>query len=222
MIRFQEVIGKQAIAIQEGKIFGKVIDFYVNIKYFSVEGFIISDKDDKLLPFNEIKNIGDSVIFSSGITLLPLSEKENIDLRKGSLVNGLKIITERGKENGTIVSFYFRADTGLISHFEVEKNIFRENLIMSRDSIIRVGDDALIIYEEAAKIMNEMKKRNNVKIVIKKIGKSAEIFTKSIFNKKVLEVIKDKSERILEKTKSSTLKVKDIISNTVKKIKNKQ
>ena len=96
MIRYQETIGKHAISIQEGKNFGKVIDGFVNIKYLTFDGFVISNKDDVFLPFNEIKNIGDSIVFSSGASLLPLSEKINTDLRKAHSIIGLKIITEKG------------------------------------------------------------------------------------------------------------------------------
>lgn len=222
MIRFQDILGKQAISIQEGKNFGKITDVLINIKYLTVDGLVISEKGDKFLPFEEVKNIGDSIIFNSGEFLVPLSEKEKIDLKNGSLISGLKVITEKGIENGEIVSFYFKTGTGLISHFEIEKNIFNENLIMSRDSIVRIGEDAVIIYEEAAKIINEMKKRNNIKIKIKKIGRSAEIFTKSIFNKRVLEGLKDKSEKILKKTKDGTLKIKDVLDKTIKKLGKKQ
>ncbi len=221
MIRFQDVIGKQSISIQEGKNFGKVIDMFVDIKYLNVEGFVISDKDDRFLPFKEIKNIGEAVIFSSGEVLIPLSEKEGIDLRKGSSINGLRIITETGKENGTIASFYFKIDNGLISHFEIVKNIFKENLVMSRDAIVRIGEDAVIIFEEAAEIMNEMKKSNNIKINIKKAGKTVAIFTKSIFNKNIVENLKDKSKKILEKTKNGTAKIKDAVDKTIKKLKTK-
>ncbi len=221
MIRFQNIIGKHAISIQEGKNFGKVTDAFINIKNLMVEGFVVSDRDDRFLPFEGIKNIGDSIIFSSGDTLLPLSEKENVDLKKGNSINGLKVITENGRENGRIVSFYFKAANGFISHFEIEKNIFKENLIMSRDGVLRIGEDAVIIYDEAAEIMDEMKKRNDVKITIKKIGKKAEFYTKSIFNKAVLENIKNSSEKVIRKTKNSTLKIKDVVEKTINKIRKK-
>jgi uncharacterized protein YrrD len=218
MIRFQDVIGKNAISIQEGKNFGKVIDVFVNGRYLNIEGFAISDKDDKFLPFSDVKSIGDSIIFNSGETLLPISEKLNVEIRKGSSINGLKVITEKGIEKGIIASFYFNGG-GTITHFEVEKNIFIENLIMSRDGIIRIGEDAVIIYEEAAEIMNEMKKKNNVKVTIKKFGKSAEVFTKTIFNKKNVEELKDKSEKIIQKTKNGTEKIKGAVGKTIEKIK---
>ncbi|MCX8094173.1 MAG: PRC-barrel domain-containing protein [Candidatus Goldbacteria bacterium] len=221
MIRYQDVIGKPAISIQEGKNFGKVIDVFVNIQNLVVDGFVISDKDDRFLPYNQIKNIGDSIIFSSGTTLLPLSEKENINERKGASFLGLKVITENGKENGTVASFYFKIENGFISHFELQKNIFKENLIMSIDGILRVGEDAVIIYNEAAEIIDEMKKRNDIKIKIKKIGRSVQIFTKSVFNKKVLKDIMEKSERIMQKTKNSTAKIKDAVEKTINKIRKK-
>ncbi|HPD18475.1 MAG: PRC-barrel domain-containing protein [Candidatus Goldbacteria bacterium] len=220
MIRFQDVIGKQTISIQEGKNFGKIIDVFVNNVHLNIEGFIISDKDDKFLPFNEVKSIGDSIIFNSGEMLLPISEKLNAEIKKGSSINGLKVITEKGIEKGIIASFYFNND-GIITHFEVEKNIFIENLIMSRDAIIKIGEDAVIIYEEAAEIMNEMKKKNNVKITIKKLGKSAEVFTKTIFNKKNVEELKDKSEKIIQKTKNGTVKIKGTVEKTIEKIRKK-
>jgi len=219
MIRFQDVIGKQSISIQEGKNFGKIIDLFVDTKYLSVEGFVISDKDDRFLSFKEIKNIGDAVTFSSGAALVPLSEKEGIDLRKGSSINGLKVITETGKEKGIIASFYFKIDSSLISHFEIIKNIFKENLVISRDAIVRIGEDAVIIFEEAAEIMNEMKRRDNIKITIKKAGKSVAVFTKSIFNKNIVENLKDKSKNILEKTKNNTTKIKNAVDKTLKKLK---
>jgi len=222
MIRFQETIGKHAISIQEGKNFGKVIDGFVNIKYLTFDGFVISDKEDVFLPFNEIKNIGDSIVFSSGASLLPLSEKINTDLRKAHSIIGLKVITEKGEEAGTVASFYFKTDNGFISHFEISKNIFKENLIISRDGIVRTGEDAVIIYDEAVEIMNEMKKRNNVKVKIKKIGKFAEVFTKSVFNKNVLANLKSKSEEIIQKTKNGTIKIKNAIDKTINKLKKKE
>jgi uncharacterized protein YrrD len=175
MIKYQDLLGKTAYSLEEGRQWGRIIELFVDKKDFSVKAMAIKGEEDKALMLSSVKNIDESVIFQSALDLLPLSSAETGNIRANK-ITGLKAITENGNEIGTIVAFYFKTGAGEITHYEISKSVVKENLLMSQDGLVRMGDDAMIITEEAAEVAAEMKSKDNLRKTVAELGKKAQDF----------------------------------------------
>jgi uncharacterized protein YjbJ (UPF0337 family) len=80
-------------------------------------------------------------------------------------------MTEQGNEAGTVVSFYFNKESGEITHYELSKSVMSENMLMSQEGLVRMGDDAMIISEEGAQVAQEMKTKDSIRETMARLGK---------------------------------------------------
>jgi uncharacterized protein YrrD len=175
MIKYQDLIGKPAFSVEEGRNWGKIIEILIDINKYTVKGVIISGTEDRFLPFSDVSKIGESVVFKGGSALHSMAEGLT-DAVKASAIHGLKAITEAGGEAGTIVSFYFKHDTGEITHYEISKDVLQENMLMSQDGIVKIGPDAAIILNEAVEVMEEMRTKDAVRKTANALGKKISSF----------------------------------------------
>ncbi|HRU38354.1 MAG TPA: PRC-barrel domain-containing protein [Candidatus Goldiibacteriota bacterium] len=176
MIKYQDLLGKTAYSLDEGRQWGKVAELFIDKGSYAVTGLLIKGEVERALPLSSVRNIDESVIFGSAQDFVPVASAE-AGMTRSSRITGLRIITENGNELGTVVSFYFKRQGGAITHYEVSKSVLRENLLISQDGIIRMGDDAAIILEEAAEVAQEMKAKNAVRQAAAKLGVKAKSFS---------------------------------------------
>jgi sporulation protein YlmC with PRC-barrel domain len=175
MIKYQDLLGKTAYSLEEGRQWGKVAELFVDKKTFAVTGMVIRGEEDRFLFLKAAKKIDESIVFQSASDFMSLSSAEPGAVR-GSKITGLRVMTEQGNEEGTVVSFYFKPDTGAITHYEFSKSVMSENMLMAQDGLVRMGDDAMIITEEAAEVAEEMKTKDNLRKTIAELGKKAGAF----------------------------------------------
>lgn len=175
MIKYQDLLGKTAYSLEEGRQWGKVVELYVDKKTFTITGMVIRGEEDRFLPYSAAKKIDESVVFKSVSDFMSLSSAEPGAVR-GSKITGLRAMTEHGNESGTVVSFYFKKENGAITHYELSKSVLKENMLMEQDGMVRMGDDAMIITEEAAEVAAEMKTKDNVRETVAKLGKKLGAF----------------------------------------------
>src|SRR5512134_2378499 len=121
MIKYQEMLGKTAYSLEEGRQWGKVIELLVDKKTFAVNGMVIKGEEDRFLPLLAVKKLDESIVFKSAADFLALSSAEPGTV-KGGRITGLRVLTEEGNEKGTVVSFFFNKEGGNITHYELSKN----------------------------------------------------------------------------------------------------
>jgi sporulation protein YlmC with PRC-barrel domain len=181
MIKYQDILGKTAYSLEEGRQWGRVTELFVDRNKYAVTAMAIAGGEERGMLLSSAKNIDESVIFQSSQDLIdiPTVEKGNT---RGMKITGLKVMTESGNELGTVVSFYFKRDTGEITHYEISKSVLKENLLMSQEGLVRMGEDAMIITDDAAEVAAEMKSKDNLRKTIAELGKKAEDFAKGAKN----------------------------------------
>jgi len=118
MIKYQDLLGKTAYSLEEGRQWGKVAEVFVDKKTFTVTGMVIKGEEDRFLPYKAAKKIDESIVFQSAADFMSLSSAEP-GAARGSKITGLRAITEQGNEEGTVVSFYFKKENGEITHYEL-------------------------------------------------------------------------------------------------------
>jgi len=170
MIKYQDLLGKTAYSLEEGRQWGKVVELFVDKKTFAVTGVVVRGEEDRFLPYKAAKKIDESIVFQSAADFLALSAAEPGAVR-GAKITGLRAMTEQGNEAGTVVSFYFNKESGEITHYELSKSVMSENMLMSQEGLVRMGDDAMIISEEGAQVAQEMKTKDSIRETMARLGK---------------------------------------------------
>jgi len=219
MIKYQDLLGKTAYSLEEGRQWGRVAELFIDKKTFAVSGLLIKGEVERALPLSSVKNIDESVIFGSAQEFVPVKPAEE-GVTRSSRITGLRIITENGNELGTVVSFYFKRENGAVTHYEVSKSVLKENMLISRDAIIRMGDDAAIILEEAAKVAQEMKAKDAVRQAAAKLGVKAKSFSEKAGAKakEWQPVINDALSAAKKGTKAAGDKIEELAAKARPKI----
>jgi uncharacterized protein YrrD len=175
VIKYQDLLGKTAYSLEEGRQWGKAVEVFLDKKTFAVTGVVIRGEEDRLLPYAAAKEIDESIVFRSAADFQAISAADPGAVR-GSKITGLRAMTEQGNEAGTVVSFYFRKESGEITHYELSKSVMKENMLMSQEGLVRMGDDAMIISEEGAEVAQEMRTKDSIRETMAKLGKKAGAF----------------------------------------------
>ncbi|MFP4467211.1 MAG: PRC-barrel domain-containing protein [Candidatus Goldiibacteriota bacterium] len=156
MYDYQEVIGKKVFLSREGKEAGVVKDVLVSGKGHEVKGFIVREKKDVYLPYENVNSLNNDVMTASE----GFDKKPEDGFMEGSGFKGLKVVTEKGRELGNIVTFYFDSG-GHITHYEVSGGVFKDIAegrgLMPGAGIKSHGPDAVIVKKETEEIVNQMK-----------------------------------------------------------------
>lgn len=167
MKKSKEIVNSPVISIQEGQEVGIVKELIVNAEKKGVE-FLLVEKSEgaregeiMAIPFRETIGVGDyAVTIESQGTLMDLS-KMNIAgnlLDKKTEIIDEKVITRKGKLLGTVTEYTVDPDNGSIPeiHLISEENTGEENKI-PLEEIISIGQQLVIVTEEAAKYVEKEK-----------------------------------------------------------------
>jgi uncharacterized protein YrrD len=161
----RDLLGLPVLSITEGKRIGQVSALLVRREDRTVAAIGISGAGSgaRHLPFAEIKSVGpDAVMVESESVLqaeLPAAESRDLE---GALP-GRSVVTESGQRlgevtgfavdvgSGRIESYHVRADSGLLAR--LVGMVRRDEADLVDSLVIRMGDDALIVRDEAAQIV---------------------------------------------------------------------
>lgn len=213
MISIEEIMNKNLISVKEGRQFGKITEIILDKERFEVKGLVLGNIE-KFLQFLDITSIGEtSIVFQSEEKLLDINSIEKENSIEYSKLKNLKLITEKGDDLGKIEAVYVKKETGRITHYEIVETPISEHKILSQEGIIKIGSDAVIVNEEAARISELMKSKsgmiNFIKNFFGKTKKTAKIAGKK--TKDIAENVKEKIEKSKPKIEEYKNKIKKII-----------
>ncbi|MDD4152745.1 MAG: PRC-barrel domain-containing protein, partial [bacterium] len=149
MMRGKEITGLPVYDASEGQKLGSIKDIVVDIDSRKVEGFTVDTgglfgPGHKVLPMDEIKNIGPDAVMVEDKTHAVLHDENREPkiskiLAEGHTVYGKKILTRSGKELGTVSDIMVETDSGIISGYEISGGVARD--ISRGRSVVPMTDD---------------------------------------------------------------------------------
>ncbi len=165
MIKGTELIGLPVVAYDTGEEIKKVKDLIFD-KSSNFLGFLVDEnpllRTAQILPLHGIKIIGtDAIIASSQSVIVKADRVPEVRevLKRNLVLNGTKILTEEGRDLGTITDLYFDKQTGAIAGYEVVGGLFANTY--SRLSFVpaphnlKIGDDVAFVPRDIERMMTE-------------------------------------------------------------------
>ncbi|MGI6685131.1 MAG: PRC-barrel domain-containing protein [Bacillota bacterium] len=155
----RKVLSLPVLSVNEGEHLGYVKSLVVDPARKEVTAFVINRKgwfkEDKIIPFNRVQNIGENaiVIDKSGTAEKPANFPQIIKLIKNParLIN-IKVVSTTGKALGHVEEFYFDT-TGKITKFELGSKItegfWKGKTLLPCEEVITIGKDVMIVKEGA-------------------------------------------------------------------------
>lgn len=165
MLKGNDLVGMAIVAYDTGEEIHQIKDliFDINSNFL---GFLVEEnrwlKHTKVLPLHGIKVIGADVIIASSQSVIVKAEQVpeiREVLTRNMVLDGTKIVTEEGRNLGTIVDLYFDKQTGAIEGYEVYGGIFADfsggRSFVPAPQNLKLGDDVAFVPPAIADMMVE-------------------------------------------------------------------
>jgi len=121
----QQILGLPVMSIEEGLQIGEANHLVLNQRG-TVDFVMIKDKTWylglKTIPFNTVQGFGENALtVAVSSVLIPAQDNSQAVelLKKGFYLNGLKVISNKGKILGVISEYYFEENTGNITGCQI-------------------------------------------------------------------------------------------------------
>ena len=150
-----------------------------------------------------------SLVFERGEMLKPASKIPKVCVN-GKTITGLKAITEKGRDAGSVSMFFFDR-TGKITHIEINEGPLAGKGLLAGSGILFIGPDAVIVKEEAFEVARNMQSRSSIKSLWGNISKTTKKISGGVGEKirEYSEGTKNKMMQIKKKTDSEKKTVKE-------------
>lgn len=179
-IKSSSIIENKVVTVQKGREIGRVSDVIYDPADNKIAAFMIGSSglfsNPKLIMFSDIKGIGeDAVLIESGDDLKTTSEvpKTVAAIAKdGTYLTQRDVLTRSGDELGKVSDIYFDTQTGFVSGFEVSqgpKNLLSGRKQIHIDDIITVGENDIIVKDEAEQEIRQQSTQQGVQGTIQNI-----------------------------------------------------
>ncbi len=156
----KKIISLPVLSVNEGEHLGFVKSLIVDPINKEIIAFAINRgwfKDDKIIPFNRVKSIGDNaiVIDKSGTAEKPTNLPQIMKLLKNpvQLINS-KVVSTSGKALGQVDEFMFD-ETGKITKLEISgrmiEGIWKGKAALPCQEVVTMGKDVIMVSEGAEK-----------------------------------------------------------------------
>lgn len=161
MIDYNQIIGSPVLVVSNNKEIGKVKELIINFETGKLLGFQLSEgllKELRVLRLEDVKEMKDTKIFvDNDISIKPLhnfSQFEDL-LKKEIKIKDNNVVTESGRELGTIVDFSLDEVSYKIDKLFVKnsflRDLFKGKLIISFDKIISISKSAIVVKDDFIK-----------------------------------------------------------------------
>ncbi|HEY0011179.1 MAG TPA: PRC-barrel domain-containing protein [Candidatus Paceibacterota bacterium] len=166
MYKGKDMIGKPVVNVATGEMIDKVRDVFFDAAERRVLGFLVDEggllASARVLPFASADVIGpDGILVSTDAAIVRASEAPhgtNI-LNENNVVVGTKIMTEDGKDLGTINDFFFEETTGAIEGYEVTGGLFADAVsgksYLPSPLSFRIGRDVAFVPAETETLIEQ-------------------------------------------------------------------
>lgn len=155
----RKTLSLPVLSVNEGEHLGYVKSLVVDPVNKEIAAFVVNQKgwfkEDKIIPFNRVRNIGDNaiVIDKSGTAERPANLPQILKLLKNpaQLINS-KVITTSGKSLGHVEEFWFDV-TGKITKFDISggiaEGLWKGKTVLPSEEVVTIGKDAIMVADGA-------------------------------------------------------------------------
>jgi uncharacterized protein YrrD len=210
LIKGSDVIGTKIITINEGKEIEDVDDIVYDPTDNRVKALLVAPgglfSDAKVILTEDVTAIGeDAVLVESRDVLKDAGEVKGpvSSIAEGNTyLTKNKVISEEGKDLGTITDIYFDNKTGLVSEFEVSQGL--EDIKSGRKrikitDIITVGEDAVIVRGYVEEEIQKQSEKGGVVGAVSKVKEEAP---------KMAEQARQKAQELTQKTREKAEEIR--------------
>jgi uncharacterized protein YrrD len=219
MIKGDYVIGKQVVTLNDGKKIEKVHDIIFDHTQNTVLGFVVDEggwfSNARVLPLAQVKAIGEDAVLIQDVSAIISAEespKMNSILQGDNVLKGTKVMTDDGKELGTMVDLSFDPATGMVEGYEVSGGLFADaysgRAMVPAPETLTIGKDVAFVPASTAVKMEEQ--AGGIKAAMQSAGgKLQEIqATASEKGKAMVDKMSSKGQEISGKATSPEVKSK--------------
>jgi len=163
MLKGNELIGMPIVAYDTGEQVKVVTDLIFD-QQCNLLGFLVNSNfwSKEVLPFHSIKVIGaEAIVALSQSAIVKAKQVPSVrdELQQDLSIQKTKVLTEEGRNLGTITDVYLDKETGAILGYEVRGGLFA-NLSFGTSFVpapanLKLGKDVAFVPEEVAELMNE-------------------------------------------------------------------
>lgn len=161
-----DIIGKPVVTMADGKRLEKVRDIVFDEESHQMLGLLVAGSGllgkEQFIPFMNIHSIGsDAVIISKEEDIRPLSSDEKVlnAVNNQKPLKNKKVLTESGKDLGTIADICFDETSGTVEGYEVTGGIFADMYngrpMVPAPNTLKIGEDVVFVPDETADKMRE-------------------------------------------------------------------
>jgi uncharacterized protein YrrD len=214
IIKGTNIIGHKIITIDNGQEIGKVNDIIYDPTVNKITAFLVDKggifSDAKIILMDSIQSIGeDAVLVPSSDVIKKVSDinQEKIS----NIANGdnyltkTKVVTENGKEIGSINDLYFNSDNGNVEEFQVSDGLIQNIKSGTRrvkvTDIVTIGKDATIVKGYTEEKIEQQGQNNGAQGMINDLSQKTN---------EVIDRAKEKSSELKENMQD---KIENLRSN---------
>ena len=154
------------IAFTTGEKIERVVDLIFDAPSNAVLGFLVDDggffSKARVLPLNKVKSIGvDAVIVEDSEVIVVADQDDRFKeiVQKDHGLKGKKVMTEDGKDLGTVTDLYFDELAGRLEGYEVSGGLFADaysgRSYVPAPMILKIGEDVLFVPTSTITLMEE-------------------------------------------------------------------
>lgn len=166
MFKGNDVLRKAIVSFTTGRTIARVRDILFDPEGSRVVAFVIDNgglfREARVVPYASIKNFGqDALMVHDERAVAPASFDDGTarSLRNNMIIRGTKVISEDGKNLGTIRDIYFDEITGKLEGYEVSGGIFSDvytgTAFLPALDPLTIGRDVAVVSSETAEVMAE-------------------------------------------------------------------
>ncbi|HBC92539.1 MAG TPA: hypothetical protein DCZ10_06435 [Pelotomaculum sp.] len=152
----RQILGLPVMSIEEGLQIGEADHLVLNQRG-AVDFLLVKDRawylGLKAVPFNAVQGFGENALtVAASSTLIPAKDSSQAVelLEKGFHLNGLKVISNKGKILGSVSEYYIDETTGNIAGCQIiPKDSESPAGIIPRQYILSFGLDCLVVEDGA-------------------------------------------------------------------------
>jgi uncharacterized protein YrrD len=177
-IKATDIIGLKIISLQNGKELGQVKDLVYDPDEIKMTALIVEEggifSEAKLIPFNEIRNIGDdAVIIESANKIKKISEidsKISQIAKANTYITNTKVLTNNGIELGTVSDLLLDPTTGIVGQMEISQGMIKDvrsgKKYIDISQIETIGKDIIIVKPEVESIIRQQSQNQGLEGVV--------------------------------------------------------
>ncbi len=161
MERIRDIVGRPVMSAGNGEQVGSVADVLVTSAGDRVVGIVLHAgllSGERVLPYDDVQAIGrDALIARTEEHVMVPRDWQDLGIAavRSSSLRHKRVVTGDGRQLGRVKDVYIDGPTGQVRAYEIEGRggLFGARAALPRTNAVRVGPDAMIVPEDAARAL---------------------------------------------------------------------